>query len=164
MAIAATGMEAAATNHDQTLWTDQQWRQIKDQVELLDRIAYFPGLLPVIMLHRDSIGLTNEQLRLFRQWKRRNYSEMVGLMNEIIRLRLMFSRDALDVGVSNSELLQSQNRLFALQARLLGIRLSCRKVVFDTFTAEQWGNLAFVLEDYPTFAGILGSATGGAQE
>lgn len=160
MTFAAAKLEAAAADHDQMLWTDQQWRQIKDQVGLLDRIAYFPGLLPVIMLHRDSIGLTDEQLGEIRSWRRHNYQSMVSLMNEIIGRRSDFTKNALNNSVSDTELVESQIQLFALQARLLRIRLSCRRLILDSFTAEQWNNLAFVLEDYPAFAGLLLGAGG----
>ncbi len=164
MAIAPPKAEAATAGHDQVFWTDQQWLQIKDQVELLDRIAYFPGLLPVIMLHRDSIGLTDEQLDEIRLWRRKNYQTMVGLMNEIIGRRSDFTRNALNNNVSDVELVESQRQLFVLQAHLLRIRLSCRKLILDSFTAEQWSNLAFVLEDYPAFAGLLEDTGGTGSE
>ena len=164
LAIVVAAAEVAGAHRDEMLWSDQQWQQIRTEMALLDRIAYFPSLLPVIMLHRESIGLTSEQLGAFRRWRSQNYREMVGLMNEIIRHRSTFSRDALKVGVTNAELVESQNRMFALQTRLLRIRLSCREIVFDTFTPDQWSNLAFVLEDYPAFAGILGSVSGDTQE
>ena len=36
--------------------SDPQWDKVYVQVGLLDEVAYFPSLLPVIMKHRDTIG------------------------------------------------------------------------------------------------------------
>jgi len=45
--------------------------------------------------------------------------------------------------------------ILQLQQDLLGLRLSCRKLIMTTFSPDQWDNFAFVLEDYPEFAGLM---------
>jgi hypothetical protein len=76
-------------------------------------------------------------------------------MNEIIQRRIMLSKASLEVGLSSDNILAKQQEIFRLQERLLRIRLSCRNLIVETFSADQWDNLAFILEDYPRYAGFL---------
>ena len=122
---------------------------------MLDKIAYLPSLLPVIMKHRDTLELTDEQIAAFRQWRKLHYQDMVDLMNEIIQSRITLSKASLEVGLSSDNILAKQQEIFRLQERLLRIRLSCRNLIVETFSADQWDNLAFILEDYPRYAGFL---------
>lgn len=135
--------------------SDAQWLQVHEHVGLLDKIAYLPSLLPVIMRHREAIGLSAEQTAALRNWRRQNYQHMVDLMNEIIEHRITLSRGALDPGMTNADLLRQHRAILRLQEDLLAIRLSCRELVVSTFSPEQWSSLAFVLEDYPEFAGLM---------
>lgn len=53
-------------HRDQMLWSDQQCQQRMIEIELPDRISIFPkSLLPMVMPHRESIGLTRGQLGAF---------------------------------------------------------------------------------------------------
>lgn len=135
--------------------SDLQWDRVHAQVGLLDRVAYFPSLLPVIMKHRDTIELTYKQTKAFRLWRKENYQQMVDLMNEIIQLRIDLSKASLNARMSNEQILEKQREIFDLQAQLLRIRLSCRKIVTTTFSTQQWNNLGFVLEEYPKLSGLL---------
>lgn len=135
--------------------SDRQWERIHSQVSLLDSVAYFPSLLPVIMKHRDEIGLTEQQVAAFRHWRRDNYQQMVDLMNEIIQRRIELSKASLDASIGDQEILDRQKEIFDLQSSLIRLRLSCRRIVMTTFQEEQWNNLRFVLEAYPRLAGLL---------
>jgi hypothetical protein len=135
--------------------SDPQWDKVYVQVGLLDKVAYFPSLLPVIMKHRDAIGLSYAQVQAFRHWRKENYQQMVDLMNEIIQRRIELSRAALNPRMTNEEILGKQQEIFDLQAQVLRIRLSCRQLVTTTFSVEQWDNLGFVLEEYPKLSGLL---------
>jgi len=135
--------------------SDAEWDEVQKHVGLLKKIAYFPSLLPVVMKHRDGLELTDDQKRAFRGWRKQNYQRMVDLMNEIIERRIAFSTSALDPAVGNAELIHNQKVILQLQQDLLGLRLSCRKLIMTTFSPDQWDNFAFVLEDYPEFAGLM---------
>jgi hypothetical protein len=135
--------------------SDSQWDKIYAQVGLLDKVAYFPSLLPVIMKHRDVIGLSSAQVQAFRLWRKENYQQMVDLMNEIIQRRIELSKASLNARMTNEQILGKQQEIFDLQAQVLQIRLSCRQLVITTFSTEQWGNLGFVLEEYPQLSGLL---------
>jgi len=135
--------------------SDAQWAQVHQHVGLLDKIAYVPSLLPVIMRHREALGLSAEQIDALRIWRRNNYQRMVDLMNEIIEHRITLSRGALDPGVTSADLAGQHKAILRLQEELLAIRLSCRELVVATFSPAQWSSLAFVLEDYPEFAGLM---------
>jgi hypothetical protein len=124
-------------------------------VDLLDKIAYLPSLLPVIMKHQDSLELTNEQVAAFREWRKLRYQEMVDLMNKIIQLRFTLSKASLEVSRSSDDILAEQQEIFRLQERLLRVRLSCRNLIVETFSPQQWENMAFILEEYPRYAGLL---------
>ena len=133
----------------------QQWNTLREQVNLLDKVAYLPSLLPVIMSNRDSLELSDAQVSAFREWRRVHYQEMVDLMNEIIQRRIALSKASLDHNVADDQLLADQKAIFALQEKLLRLRLSCRKLLTTTFSPSQWENFAFILEEYPKYAGLL---------
>ena len=135
--------------------TDAEWDNVREHVVLLDSVSFFPSLLPVIMKNRDALELTNEQKQIFRGWRKQNYRRMVGFMNEIIELRIAFSKRTLDSAVGNAELIHEQKVILQLQEELLSLKLSCRELIMTTFSPQQWSNLAFVLEDYPEFAGLM---------
>jgi hypothetical protein len=147
---------SADTNYaESSLLTESQWDVVRERVGLLDKIAYLPSLLPVIMKHRDTLALTDEQIAAFRQWRKLHYQNMVDLMNEIIQRRIKLSKASLEVGLSSDEILAKQEQIFRLQERLLRIRLSCRNLIVKTFSSDQWENMAFILEEYPRYAGLL---------
>ena len=135
--------------------SDRQWDSIHSKVNLLDKVAYFPSLLPVIMKHRDALGLSYQQAKTLRLWRKENYQNMVNLMNQIIEQRIELSKGSLNAKLTNEQILDKQKEIFELQEQVLRIRLSCRKIVVSTFSAEQWADLGFVLEEYPQFAGLL---------
>lgn len=135
--------------------TDAEWDKVQEHVGLLNKISFFPALLPVIMKHRDALDLTDRQRRVFRGWRKENYQRMVDSMNEIIERRIAFSKSALDPAIGDVELIHEQKMILQLQEELLGLRLSCRKLILTTFSPGQWDNFAFVLEDYPQFAGLM---------
>ncbi len=135
--------------------SDRQWDGNHSKVNLLDKVAYFPSLLPVIMKHRDVLGLSYRQTKALRLWRKENYQKMVDLMNQIIEQRIELSRGSVNAKLSIQQILDKQQEIFELQEKVLRIRLSCRQIVLSTFSAEQWANLGFVLEEYPQFAGLL---------
>jgi hypothetical protein len=135
--------------------SDRQWDAIYSKVKLLDKVTYFPSLLPVIMKHRDVLGLSYRQTRSLRIWRKENYQQMVDLMNQIIEHRIELSKASLNAKLTNERILDKQQKIFELQEKVLRIRLSCRQIVMSTFSAEQWTSLGFVLEEYPQFAGLL---------
>lgn len=153
--VAVTFAASAADVSQRTPLTDAQWERVREHVGLMAKISFFPSLLPVIMKHQEALGLTDEQKAGFRGWRKKNYQRMVDLMNEIIEARIAFSKSALDPAVSNDALIYEQKMIFKRQEELLGLRLSCRKLVMTTFSSSQWNNFAFVLEDYPEFAGLM---------
>lgn len=135
--------------------TDAQWEKLGEHVSLLDKISFVPSLLPVIMKHRDALELSDEQTAAFRDWRKQHYQRMVDVMNEIIERRIVLSKGALDPAVVNKDLVREQRQILQLQQELLAIRLSCRELVMKTFSPDQWNNFAFVLEEYPNFAGLM---------
>jgi len=135
--------------------TDEEWESIREHAVLLDKVTFIPSLLPVIMKHRDAIGLSNGQKAAFRDWRKKNYQRMVDIMNEVIELRIALSKAALDPSVDNGKLISQQQEILQRQGELLHIRLSCRKIVVNTFSPEQWSSFAFVLEEYPNLAGLM---------
>jgi len=84
-----------------------------------------------------------------------HYQDMVDLMNEIIQRRFTLSKASLEESLSSDDILAKQQEIFRLQERLLRIRLSCRNLIVETFSPDQWENMAFILEEYPRYAGLL---------
>lgn len=114
-----------------------------------------PTLLPTIMRNRDVLQLTDQQIKSFRDWRKQHYRNMVKTMNEIIEKRVAFKKVALDPKTSSDELLEMQNDILVLQKKLLEIKLTCRNMLVNTFTEEQWDNFAFVVADQPRIASFL---------
>jgi hypothetical protein len=135
--------------------SDSEWDKVREHVELLDKISFIPSLLPVIMKHQDTLNLSDDQRAAFRGWRKQNYKKMVDLMNEIIGQRIALSKAALDPSADSNQLISQQEAILQLQEELLRVRLSCRELVLTTFSPEQWSSLAFVLEEYPNFAGLM---------
>ena len=80
---------------------------------------------------------------------------MVNTMNEIIQMRVEIKRASLDASVSGEELQSMLDRTHDAQKRLMSIKLSCRKMLVESFNAEQWENFAFVASDNPKLAAFF---------
>ena len=135
--------------------SDTEWDIVRSRVDLLDKVSYIPSLLPVIMKHREALGLSDEQKASFHSWRKKNYQRMIDIMNDVVARRIELSKAALDPSVTSSNLIGQQQEIHQLQQELLVIRLSCRKLMVETFSTEQWSSFAFILEEYPNFAGLL---------
>jgi hypothetical protein len=135
--------------------SDEEWLTIKGKIELLDNLNYLPILLPTIMRHRDALELTNEQIAAFRNWRKQNYGKMITVMNTIIEKRIEFKKVSFIPGTTDEELRRLQNEILVLQKQLLDIKLTCRKLVMDTFTREQWENFEFAIADNPRLASLV---------
>jgi hypothetical protein len=147
----------ARQNSDHT-FTASDWKEVMNKVDLLEPSGLMPMLMPTIMLNRDALQLTDEQVNAFRAWRKRNYTHMVNVMNEVIEKMVQFRIESLSPEVRTEHLLASQSEIQELQRQLLKIKLSCRELVMTTFTDEQWENFAFVVADNPKLASLISQA------
>ena len=148
----------AKHNSDHPLTADD-WKEVMDKVVLLESSGLMPTLLPVIMRNQDTLELTDEQINAFRAWRKKNYTHMVNVMNEIIDKSIQFRVAALSPDISSDQLYALQSEIQELQGQLLKIKLSCRELVTTSFTETQWDNFAFVVADNPKLASLM-SQTG----
>ena len=132
--------------------TANDWKEVMDKVVLLEDSGIMPTLLPVIMRNQDTLELTTEQINAFRAWRKKNYTHMVNVMNEIIEKSVQFRVAALSPRITNDHLYVLQSEIQELQHQLLTIKLSCRELVTTSFTDAQWENFAFVVADNPKLA------------
>ena len=144
----------AKHNSDHPL-TDQDWKEVMDKVVLLEDSGLMPTLLPVIMRNRDTLELTDQQVSTFRAWRKKNYTRMVNVMNEIIEKSVQFRVAALSPDITSSQLYILQSEIQELQRQLLKIKLSCRELIITSFTDQQWENFAFVVADNPKLASLM---------
>ena len=144
----------AKHNSDHPL-SSEDWEEIMGKVVLLEDSGLMPMLLPVIMGNQDTLQLTDEQINSFRSWRKKNYTNMVNLMNRIIEDKVQFRIESLSPNISSDRLLAFQAGIQESQRRLLKIKLSCREQVMATFTDEQWDNFAFVVSDNPKLASLM---------
>ena len=135
--------------------TDDDWKEVMEKVILLEDSGLMPTLLPVIMRNRDTLELTNEQVNAFRAWRKKNYTHMVNVMNEIIEKSVQFRVAALSPNVTSDHLYVLQAEIQESQRQLLKIKLSCRELVTTSFTETQWENFAFVVADNPKLASLV---------
>ena len=126
-----------------------------EKVVLLEDSGLMPMLLPIIMGNRDALQLTDEQVNLFRSWRKKNYTNMVNLMNKIIEEKVQFRIESLSPSITSDRLLAFQSEIQELQRQLLKIKLSCREQLMTTFTDEQWDNFAFIVSDNPKLASLM---------
>lgn len=143
----------ASHDSDHPLSADE-WKEVMGKVVLLEDSGLVPTLLPTIMRNRDMLELTDEQVNAFRAWRKKNYTNMVNVMNEIIEKMVQFRVEALSPGISSDHLFAYQSEIHDLQRQLLTIKLSCREIVMTTFTDEQWENFNFVIADIPKLASL----------
>lgn len=123
------------------------WALEKERTKMLSQMGYHPFLMPLIMENRDAIGLSNEQVKVFRAWRSKNRVPLLHAMNQIIQERLAFQRIALNPKTSEEVLLAKQEEIFKLHKKVLKYQLSCRRSILDTFTDEQWDEFRFVLTE-----------------
>ena len=135
--------------------TADDWKEVMDKVVLLESSGLMPTLLPVIMRNQDTLELTNEQINGFRAWRKKNYTHMVNVMNEIIEKSVQFRVAALSPDITSDHLYGLQSEIQDFQRQLLKIKLSCRELVTTSFTDEQWVNFAFVVADNPKLASLM---------
>jgi hypothetical protein len=147
----------AKHNSDHPLSSDD-WKEVMDKVVLLESSGLMPTLLPVIMRNQDTLELTDEQIKAFRAWRKKNYTHMVNVMNEIIEKSVQFRVAALSPDISSDQLYALQSEIQELQRQLLKIKLSCRELVTTSFTETQWENFAFVVADNPKLASLMSQA------
>jgi len=144
----------AKHNSDHPL-SPEDWNEVKDKVELLETAGLMPTLLPVILSNRDALQLTDKQVSAFRAWRKKNYTNMVNIMNEIIEKMVEFRVQSLSPSISGEKLLAFQSDIQELQVQLLTIKLSCRELIMTTFTDEQWDSFAFIISDNPKLASLM---------
>ena len=137
-------------------FSNEEWQMVANRMALLNNISYLPSLLPVIMKNREALGLTGKQVRTLRDWRKKNYQKMVSIMNTIISKRIVLSQQAVNPTISQSQLIHLQDELFKLHREVFLIRLSCRELVTNSFSEEQWENFEFIAADDPKIAGLLG--------
>jgi len=150
--ICTTALAKHDSNHPLTA---DDWKEVMDKVVLLEDSGLMPTLLPVIMRNQDTLELTDEQINAFRAWRKKNYTHMVNVMNEIIEKSVQFRVAALSSRMTSDYLYVLQSEIHELQRQLLKIKLSCRELVTTSFTEEQWENFAFVVADNPKLASLV---------
>ena len=144
----------AKHNSDHPL-SSEDWEEIMGKVVLLEDSGLMPMLLPIIMRNRDALQLTDEQVNSFRSWRKKNYTNMVNIMNRIIEEKVQFRVKSLSPSISSDRLLAFHAEIQELQHQLLKIKLSCREQFMETFTDEQWDNFTFIVSDNPKLASLM---------
>ena len=135
--------------------SDEEWVIVIGKLELLDGVNYMPTLLPTIMIHRDILELTSQQISSFRNWRKQNYGNMVDVMNTLIEKRVEFKKASLNPDTSGEELIKTQDDILNLHKKLLEIKLTCRELLVDSFTEAQWDNFAFAVADHPKLGSLI---------
>ena len=146
---------ALAKHNSEHPLSAEDWEEVMGKVTLLERSGLMPTLLPTIMINQDTLQLTDEQINAFRAWRKKNYTNMVNIMDGIIEKMVQFRIKSLSPSTSNEHLLALQSEIQELQHQVLKIKLSCRNLVMTTFTDEQWENFVFVVSDHPKLASLM---------
>ena len=72
IALLLLGSSAQAKHNSNHPLSDQDWKAVMNKVDLLEPSGLMPMLLPTIMLNRDALQLTEEQVNVFRAWRKKN--------------------------------------------------------------------------------------------
>jgi hypothetical protein len=123
------------------------WDLARQRMSMLSQMGFHPFLMPLIMENRDAIGLENDQIKTFREWRSKYRVPLIHAMNEIIRARSDFQRIALNPKTREEVLFAKQEEIFRLHRKVLKYQLSCRRSILDTFNDEQWDNFRFLLTE-----------------
>ena len=158
VALFVMSVSAQAKHNSDHPLSPEDWKEVMEKVVLLEDSGLLPTLLPVIMGNRDMLQLTDHQISAFRAWRKKNYTNVINIMSEILEKKVQFRVEALSPGVSGHHLMALQAEIHELQQQLLKLKLSCRELVMSTFTDEQWENFAFVVADNPKLASLLSQA------
>ena len=159
MALSIFSAAVTARHNSEHPLTPEDWKEVMEKVVLLEDSGLLPTLLPVIMRNKDTLQLTDEQVKAFRAWRKANYTNVINTMSEILEKKVQFRVEALSPSVSGEHLIALQAEIQELQQELLKLKLSCREIVMSTFTEEQWENFAFVVADNPKLASLLPQAS-----
>jgi hypothetical protein len=135
--------------------SEEDWNEVMEKVGLLEPSGLMPTLLPTIMLNRDTLELTDEQVDAFRTWRKEHYTALTHMMDEIIERMIQFRIAALAPGITGERLVASQAEIQEMQRKALDLKLSCRELIMTTFTDEQWENFAFVVSDNPKLGSLV---------
>ena len=140
---AASASEVAEKSEHELI----DWGKAKKQMAMLSQMGYHPFLMPLIMENRDVIGLSNEQVRVFRDWRNKYRVPLIHTMNRIIQERAAFHRISLNPETREEVLRAKQQEIFKLHEKVLEYQLSCRRNILDTFTDDQWEEFQFILSE-----------------
>jgi hypothetical protein len=99
----------------------------------------------VILRNADMIGLNESQVAALRSWRAKYASPMVKAMKQVARARIAFQTAALASTTSDETLRKYQERIFAMQRKVLDYKLACRDNIARSFTRENWENLYLAL-------------------
>lgn len=155
-----TAMNAHAKHNSEHPLSNDEWQEVMEKVSLLDNAVLIPSLLPVLMTNRDALGLNDEQFERLHRWRREHYVNMINLMNEVIEKRVRFRIESLSASVSDEHLVAFQEEIQYLERDLLKIRLSCRAIIMETFSREQWEMLEFLVADDPKLGSLISQRNG----
>jgi hypothetical protein len=158
IALLFVGFAAQAKHDTDHPLSPEDWEMVMEKVVLLEGSGLMPTLLPVIMGNRDTLQLTGDQIKAFNAWRKKNYTHVINLMNEILEKKVQFRVEALSPDTTDDHLVELQLEIQAMQRELMKLKLSCRKLVVTTFTEDQWENFSFVVSDNPRLASLLSQA------
>ena len=159
MALSIFSAAVTAKHNSEHPLTPEDWKEVMEKVVLLEDSGLLPTLLPVIMRNKDTLQLTDDQVKAFRAWRKANYTNVINTMSEILEKKVQFRVEAMSPNISEDHLIELQSEIRELQRELLTLKLSCRRLVMTTFTGEQWENFAFVVADNPKLASLLSPAS-----
>ena len=129
--------------------------ELKDKLVLLDNKAFMPTILPVIMQNQEALQLTDDQVKHFIAWRKKNLKSIIESMTLVIEKNIAFKKLALNPDASGDELLEIQGEIFKLQRHVLELKLECRDYLTRTFSEDQWDNFSFILSEHPKLASFL---------
>ena len=61
------------------------WKTLDKKMKKLSPLGFHPFLMPLIMDNRDAIGLTDDQLQDFKDWRNKNRVQVMAAMNKILK-------------------------------------------------------------------------------
>lgn len=99
-----------------------------------------PGLMMIINMNANQLGLDNEQLEMVHNWRRTHQQPVQDLVSEIVSLESEIKQSVLE-GVTPSEMKALKNDLLDLRGELMDIKYRCVSTMKKTFDDEQWAQL-----------------------
>jgi len=110
------------------------------KMQMAAHTSPMPGLMMLVNMNVDELGLDNEQLEVIHEWRRTHNQPVQDLMSEIYTIEKEITESVLE-GISAEEMAGLKGDLLSLRGELIETKYQCVANIRKTLDEEQWQQL-----------------------